>query len=130
LVTAIRIPKNSAAGTSSFFKLGARRYLVISIAMAAARIVVDNGIVSEAALAIGACSAVAMRLRSLEEALVGGVADASLANAFDPEHFAVLSPIDDVRGSAEYRREAAREIAMRAVTAAVQADVSGRTLAA
>src|SRR5690349_13938459 len=38
LVTAIRVPKAAAAGRSAFVKLGARRYLVISIAMAAARI--------------------------------------------------------------------------------------------
>ena len=47
MVTAIRVPKAAAAGTSNFQKLGARRYLVISIAMAAARIAVDkDGIVS------------------------------------------------------------------------------------
>src|SRR5690606_12010591 len=40
IVTAIRIPKASIAGSSSFQKLGARRYLVISIAMAAARMVI------------------------------------------------------------------------------------------
>jgi CO/xanthine dehydrogenase FAD-binding subunit len=35
---------------------------------------------------------------------------------------AELSPIDDVRGSAAYRREAAREIAARAVLAAAGLD--------
>ena len=40
MVTAIRVPKASIAGASSFQKLGARRYLVISIAMAAARVAV------------------------------------------------------------------------------------------
>jgi CO/xanthine dehydrogenase FAD-binding subunit len=135
LVTAIRIPKGSAAGASSFFKLGARRYLVISIAMAAARIGLDgDGTVKEAAVAIGACSAVAMRLSSLEAALVRRPADASLGEAFDPAHFAALSPINDVRGSADYRRDAAREIARRAVMAAVEANdaakVSKRAIAA
>ncbi|TGT02573.1 xanthine dehydrogenase family protein subunit M, partial [Mesorhizobium sp. M2D.F.Ca.ET.171.01.1.1] len=31
MVTAIRVPKRSAVGASAFVKLGARRYLVISI---------------------------------------------------------------------------------------------------
>ena len=39
MVTAIHVPKASTAGASAFEKLGARRYLVISIAMAAARVV-------------------------------------------------------------------------------------------
>ncbi|TIO90195.1 MAG: xanthine dehydrogenase family protein subunit M, partial [Mesorhizobium sp.] len=43
MVTAIRVPKRSAVGSSAFVKLGARRYLVISIAMAAARLVIEDG---------------------------------------------------------------------------------------
>ena len=72
MVTAIRLPKKSLAGASSFFKLGARRYLVISIAMAAVRIAVgDDNSVADAAIAVGACSAVAQRLRGLEQELRG-----------------------------------------------------------
>ena len=63
MVTAIRVPKTSLAGASSFFKLGARRYLVISIAMAAVRIAVgEDDRIADAAIAVGACSAVAKRL--------------------------------------------------------------------
>jgi CO/xanthine dehydrogenase FAD-binding subunit len=50
-------------GRSAFVKLGARSHLVISIAMVAARLVVEAGVVTEAAVAVGACSAVAVRLR-------------------------------------------------------------------
>ncbi|TGR13418.1 xanthine dehydrogenase family protein subunit M, partial [Mesorhizobium sp. M8A.F.Ca.ET.202.01.1.1] len=71
LVTAIRVPKRSATGTSAFVKLGARRYLVISIAMAAARLVIEDGVVADAAIAVGACSAVARRLTGVEAALRG-----------------------------------------------------------
>jgi CO/xanthine dehydrogenase FAD-binding subunit len=122
LVTAIRLPKPSLAGASSFFKLGARRYLVISIAMAAVRIAVgQDDIVTEAAVAVGACSAVAKRLRGLEQALLGREARSLSAEALDERHFAELAPIDDVRGSAEYRHAAAREIVARALAAAAQA---------
>ena len=63
MVTAIRVPKASTDGASAFEKLGARRYLVISIAMAAARVEVgDDGRISNAAVAVGSCSAVAQRL--------------------------------------------------------------------
>jgi CO/xanthine dehydrogenase FAD-binding subunit len=118
-VTAIRIPRAATAGTSAFVKLGARRYLVISIAMAAARIVAGaDGRIAEAAVAVGSCSAVAQRLPALEAALRGRKADASIAAAIAPEHFIALSPIDDVRGSAEYRRVAAREIVARALALA------------
>lgn len=119
LMTAIRIPRASAAGTSSFYKLGARRYLVISIAMAAARVVTGpGGRVDEAAIAVGACSAVAQRLRQLEDALVGHASGPALARMVRPEHLSALAPIDDVRGSAEYRRTAAREIVLRSLAGA------------
>lgn len=118
LVTAVLVPKASTVGRSAFVKLGARRYLVISIAMAAARVAFDlNGRIAQAAIAVGACSAVAQRLRKLEAALidqpVGAVTEIAASISFDE-----LTPIDDVRGSAGYRREAAREIVIRALLAA------------
>jgi CO/xanthine dehydrogenase FAD-binding subunit len=118
LVTAIRLPKTSLAGTSSFFKLGARRYLVISIAMAAVRLAVVEGFVTDVAVAVGACSAVARRLKELEQTLIGQPAGSVAAGPVDPSFFAELAPIDDVRGSADYRRAAAREIVGRAIAAA------------
>jgi CO/xanthine dehydrogenase FAD-binding subunit len=121
LVTAIRLPKSSLTGASSFFKLGARRYLVISIAMAAVRVAVgEDGTVNDVAVAVGACSAVAKRLRGLEQSLIGGDVRSFSAEAFEERHFAELSPIDDVRGSSEYRRSAAREIVARALSAAIR----------
>jgi CO/xanthine dehydrogenase FAD-binding subunit len=121
LVTAIRLPKSSLAGTSSFFKLGARRYLVISIAMAAVRLAMEDGVVTEAAVAVGSCSEVAQRLRALERSLVGQRTNLLGSAPLDPAHFAELKPIDDVRGSRVYRGSAAREIVRRALVAAAGA---------
>jgi CO/xanthine dehydrogenase FAD-binding subunit len=120
IVTAIRIPKASIAGSSSFQKLGARRYLVISIAMAAARVIVGtDGRIERLAIAVGACSAVAQRLPKLEAALVGSRPGREVEQAVAAALFAELSPIDDARGSADYRRGAAREIVLRALRGAL-----------
>jgi CO/xanthine dehydrogenase FAD-binding subunit len=118
MVTAIRVPKDAATGTSAFVKLGARRYLVISIAMAAARLTIEDGIVDSAAVAVGSCSVVAKRLSGVEAALRGLPVDHSLATAIQSAPMDELSPIGDVRGSAEYRLDAAREIVARAVLGA------------
>jgi CO/xanthine dehydrogenase FAD-binding subunit len=121
LVTAIRVPRASAGGRSAFFKLGARRYLVISIAMAAVRVGLGpDGRIEQAAIAVGACSPVAQRLAALEAALVGAPADAAAVARVLPEHMEALSPIDDVRASADYRRGAAREIVVRALAEALR----------
>lgn len=118
MMTAVRVPKAATGGRSAFLKLGARRYLVISIAMVAARVTLDrDGRIEAAAVAVGACSAVAQRLRVLEAELQGkrpdDIEDVVARAALDE-----LVPIDDVRGSAHYRRSAAREIVARALLAA------------
>lgn len=128
LLTAIHVPRAATAGASHFVKLGARRYLVISIAMVAVRLDLDDDSrIRDAAVAVGACSAVATRLPALEKALVGQAADADIADFVACCDFAELSPIDDVRATAAYRLEAAREIVARAVEAAVAKAAALRT---
>lgn len=116
LVTAILIPKTPAGAQGNFLKLGARHYLVISIAMVAVLLVpAAGGTVAEARVAVGACSPVARRLPLLEAALRGCVLDAGLADIPDPSHLAPLSPIDDVRATAGYRLDAALTLLRRAL---------------
>jgi CO/xanthine dehydrogenase FAD-binding subunit len=107
IAAAILIPKPKGAAHSSFVKLGARKYLVISIVMAAGYLDVVGSRIAEARIAVGSCSPVAQRLPALEAALKGEVAISNLARLVKPEHLAPLQPIDDVRASADYRAEAA-----------------------
>ena len=107
IVTAVLVPKLPDAAASAFLKLGARRYLVISIVMIGIVLVPDGDTVGEARIAVGACSPVTRRLTALEAALNGRPLDAALGDAVSEDTVeAVLSPIDDVRGSAVYRRDA------------------------
>ena len=103
LVVAIHVPRPATFARSSFLKIGARRYLVISIVMAAATLEIAHDRVHAARIAVGACSAVAQRLPMLEAALLGATIDSHLGQRVEPAHLAPLTPIDDVRGSAAYR---------------------------
>lgn len=117
LVVAIHVPK-TATGASGFLKLGARKYLVISIAMVAVRLDIRDGVIAEAAIAVGACSGVATRMLALEQALIGATI-AEAAGRVDADTVAkALSPIDDVRADAAYRSEAAAELIRRTITQA------------
>ena len=81
------MPKRSTTTRSHFLKLGARKYLVISIAMVAGVIEVDpQNRIAAARLAVGACSAVPQRLPALEAALVAqpSLTAADLVAAFTP----------------------------------------------
>jgi CO/xanthine dehydrogenase FAD-binding subunit len=113
LLVAIHVPQHAHAARSAFLKFGARRYLVISIVMAAATLEIADGRIAGARVAVGACSAVAQRLPALEAALAGAVLDASLGDRVEAAHLAPLAPIDDVRGSAGYRRDAALTVLRR-----------------
>lgn len=117
LLAAILVPKPRHVARSMFLKLGARRYLVISIAMVAGMIEIDRGKIAVARVAVGACSAVAQRLPVLEAALIGREIDGGLAHLVSPNHLGALAPIDDVRADGVYRREAALILVRRCLAA-------------
>ena len=125
ILAALLCPVPPPGLRSTFLKLGARRYLVISIAMVAVALDIEAGHVREARIAVGACSPVARRLPAAEARLAGQPAQAGLGEALRPEDFAALSPIDDLRASADYRREAALTLTRRAVDLCLTGEPGG-----
>ena len=120
MVIDLLIPKASANGRSSFLKLGARKYLVISIAMVASRLAVDSSDkIVDAALSVGSCSVVAQRLPALEQVLIGQSLSTNLSSVVTHQHVSALAAIDDVRATADYRREAAAELLRRSIDSLV-----------
>jgi len=120
LVTAVHVPRWGASARSHFLKLGARRYLVISIAMVSAVVETDaRRVITRCAVAVGSCSSVAHRLPDLERVLTNETLDAELPGRARPEHLAALAPITDVRGTADYRAGAALALVRRTLEALV-----------
>lgn len=119
LLTAVLVPRDLEDAASIFLKLGARRYLVISISMVAVVLRVDDALPGQrkilaARIAVGSCSAVAKRLHKLEQDLIGCPVGES-GSLVEPTHLEPLSPIDDVRATAEYRFEASLKLVERAL---------------
>ncbi|PWJ21207.1 CO or xanthine dehydrogenase, FAD-binding subunit [Jannaschia seohaensis] len=116
LVVALHIPAQPAHARGAFVKTGARRYLVISIAMTAVTVGLDaEGRIDHARVAVGACAPVARRLPALEAEMLGRrPADVTVTQA----HLAPLAPIDDVRADAAYRAEIVPHQISRALTVA------------
>lgn len=118
LLVGLHVPTHAPDTIARFFKLGARRYLVISIAMLSIVLEPDaEGCIGCARIAVGACSPVARRLPALEARLVGepmrhAPGKATLGSLVDRDVLAPLAPIDDVRADKAYRL-AAVEIALR-----------------
>ncbi len=118
IVVGLSIPKPPDHVSGAFEKLGARRYLVISIAMTAVLVGLDaNGQIDFIRVAVGSCSATAKRLHGLEKDLLGvSPNDCSV----DPVHLTPLAPISDIRGDAVYRLDSAPIQIKRAIMRAAQ----------
>lgn len=115
LLAAVLVPKGSTRGASHFLKLGARKYLVISIAMVSVRLCTVDSKISEIAISVGSCSEVATRLPRLENALTGQ--DVSGLEISLSQIAEDLSPIDDVRADGAYRAYAASKLIERSILA-------------
>ena len=124
LLAAVHIPDPAPGTRAVFTKIGSRRYLVISIAMVAATLRIDKGKVAQARVAIGACSAAAQQLPHFEAALMG--ADAAHLPSVTPAHLAGLAPIDDIRGSADYRLDIAATLTNRLIRTLALGGADGR----
>ena len=122
LLTTVWVPRTCEDASSAFLKLGARRYLVISISMVAVVIQTSDNKVTAARVAVGSCSVVARRLHDLETDLLGASVRDGLGALVKPDHLAALSPISDVRASAEYRRDASLTLVRRALASCVEAN--------
>jgi CO/xanthine dehydrogenase FAD-binding subunit len=123
ILTNIIVPRQRAPGTevSTFSKLGSRHYLVISIAMVAVNLVrAEDGSIASARIAVGACSPVAQRLTALESELEGKKSEPGLGLIAEPHHLSSLSPIDDVRATGAFRRDAALALVRRAIETCVR----------
>ena len=116
ILTRVSIPRRLENCVSTFLKLGARRYLVISIAMVAVNLLLDESSrIQDARIAVGACSVKALRIIELENALAGEILRPGVSGAVKTIHMERLAPIDDVRATAEYRTDAAQTLVVRAL---------------
>jgi CO/xanthine dehydrogenase FAD-binding subunit len=88
--------------------------------MVAALLQIKDGKVLEGRIAVGSCSTVARRLEALEGELIGAPVRDGLNMLVRPEHLHGLSPIDDVRATAEYRLDAVLRLVQRALNSCVE----------
>src|ERR1700722_12279719 len=125
VMTAIVTPLPSSTMRSAFFKLGGRRYLVISIVMVAVALDVIEGMVRDARIAVGACSVVAQRMKEAERRLIGAPASPGNGRSRASKARGGFAPIDVVRASAVYRRDFALTLLRRAIDACALRQTGG-----
>ncbi|MBF8294853.1 MAG: xanthine dehydrogenase small subunit [Bacteroidetes bacterium] len=114
LITAVVLPRPSAATRIRSYKVSKRRDLDIATVSAAFRLELDEkGIVSDITLAYGGMAECTKRSSTTESYLKGKRWDRRHVEEAQRLVDADFNPISDVRGSAEFRRVAARNLLLK-----------------
>jgi CO/xanthine dehydrogenase FAD-binding subunit len=104
LITGFAIPKLKSGEAEGFRKLGPRAAQAISKVMGAYRGAIGGGVVTGFAVALGSVAPTSIRLRTVEEWVVGRKLDASTVSVAAQLARDEVRPIDDIRSTADYRR--------------------------
>ncbi|MBA2540204.1 MAG: FAD binding domain-containing protein [Deltaproteobacteria bacterium] len=113
LIVAAHLPLPGSTTSLMWRKVGTRRAQSISKVMGAAAITVDGGTVVSARIAFGAIANRPLRLEAIEAAVVGQRIGSQAAEAARMAMRSSITPIDDVRSTASYRREVAENLVAR-----------------
>lgn len=116
ILTRIAFPALRPDQTGIFIKLGLRRAQAISVVNVAAVLGRDAaGVVTSAAISLGSVAATVVRAGAAEAFLIGRQLDVATIDAAATLAQAAAAPIDDIRGSAAYRRSMVRTLVLRAL---------------
>ncbi len=125
IIAAVRLPDPGAGSEQRFRKVGARAAQAIAKVVVALATRIEDGAIVEPRLAAGSVAPIPIRLRRTEEALRGRVVGAEAADLAGRLAAEEVSPIDDVRSTAAYRRHALGRIVRRMVLSLVPRDQEG-----
>lgn len=114
IMTRIHIRQQPSNTGTAFLKIG-RVSQDIAIANAAALMTMENGVCKRCRLAVGAVAPVPLRLKSIEEKIERQKIEEDLLQEVEKMVTKAVSPITDVRSTAEYRRAVSGVLIKRAI---------------
>lgn len=113
---ALSLPAPRLKSTSRFGLITHRAAVEIDVASLAVHLALDDaGKVADVKIAMGSVAPVPLRARSAEQLLMGHLPDAILIEKAAEKCADESKPIDDVRGSAAYRRHLIKVLAVRMI---------------
>lgn len=126
ILTKIVIPAPPAFTGGDYIKLGHRAALEIAIVAVASRITLDgpNGVIKDARIVLSSVAPKAVHAVSAERMLVGERPSEKLFAEAAKRAVGDSSPIDDIRGSAGYRRDMVEALTRRTLLKALN-DATG-----
>lgn len=113
LLTEVHVPLPMEGEMLRLFKISRRRDLDISSFTAAIRLQLDEETITSASIAYGAVGPTIIRLRATEQFLVGKPFTEDTMLQAGELAVGEITPISDVRGSADYRYQLARNVLLK-----------------
>lgn len=120
ILTGVKFTRPRSNQGGAYLKLGKRKAMAIATASVAALVTVEDGRLADLRLCLGSVAPVPLRAKKTEELLRGQRLDSLELARAQAQLQAEISPIDDIRGSAEYRRQAAGTLFRRALLQAIK----------
>lgn len=118
IITHFTIPDQSTTG-SNYIKFGLRSSGSLAVVGVASAVTMEGNIVKDARIALGAVAPVPMRAKQAEALLIGKDYSEELLEQVGVVASKECSPISDIRGSEEYRRDMVRIFTKRSLQAAI-----------
>jgi CO/xanthine dehydrogenase FAD-binding subunit len=103
LLARIRLPRNTRSATHYYRKVGTRKAQAISKVCLAALAKLEQDQISDVRIALGSVAPVVVRCVQTEDALRGRTPDAETIKSACATLSQEISPIDDIRSTADYR---------------------------
>ncbi|MBN1682485.1 xanthine dehydrogenase family protein subunit M [Candidatus Bathyarchaeota archaeon] len=117
LLLKIKIPIDSDSA-SAFKRLGRRKGFTLSIVNAAAFVKREEGLIQNIRLSIGSVAPTPLRIKKVEEEFLGIEMSKRVLDEIGQACSDQVKPIDDIRGTAEYRRDMSNILIKRALNEA------------
>ncbi len=120
LIEAIILPERSPRSGDAYLRFTPRTEMDIAVVGAAVNLSLHRGVIKSARVVLGAVAPTAIRVSAAARAITGSRLDEEALEKLAAACRAACNPIDDMRGTVEYRTEVAGVLARRAAKTAFQ----------
>lgn len=110
LLSRIRLPRNTSGANHYYRKVGTRKAQAISKVCFAALGRTNNGQIEDVRIVVGSVAPIVVRCMQTESALRGQKPDSTTVKSAQATLLREISPIDDIRSTANYRLQVAANL--------------------
>jgi CO/xanthine dehydrogenase FAD-binding subunit len=110
LLSRIRLPRNTAGVTHYYRKVGTRKAQAISKVCFAGVGRIEQGRIKDVRIVVGSVAPIVMRCLQTEDKLRGQTPDSEAIKSAGVDLVREISPIDDIRSTANYRLQIAKNL--------------------